>query len=334
MHGRRFPITASVGVASSNPGDTEVDDLVRSADLAMYAAKAQGRGRWTAFEDDMFVAAEDRLRLKADLALAVAAGEQISLEYQPVVDLDSGELIGLEALLRWQHAERGAVEPTEFVPLAEESGAIIPLGRWALKEACRRARAWSELAGVPLLVGVNVSPRQLADESFVADVSAALESAGLPPSQLLLEITESEVMGERDRAIAILRALKRLGVWIAIDDFGTGYSSLGRLERLPVDVLKVSRSLAAAGESPEQDRLLGAVAEIGRSLGLRTVIEGVETPEQLAEAGRLQFGFCQGYVFARPMSAEAVTQLLRDNPPSRRGEGGRDPRPVLQPSAE
>ncbi len=334
VRGRSFPVTASVGVASSTPGETEADRLIRNSDLAMYAAKARGKSCWSVYEDGMYVAAEQRLQLKADLAQAVEEGDQLRVVYQPVIDLESDEVIGMEALLRWDHPTRGEVPPEDFIPLAEESGAIVEIGRWVLAEACAQGQAWAD-AGAPLVIGVNVSTRQISGGDLVADVRRVLEESGLPAERLVVEVTESQLVRNRDEAIAVLTKIRKLGASIAIDDFGTGYSSLSQLEDLPVDVLKVDRELARAGGDPsEHANLLRAVVEIGRSLHLRTVIEGVETAEQLQEMSQLHFTCAQGFVFARPMAAEEVTKLLREGQRSSGTAAGLSPHPVLQPSAE
>jgi len=333
--GRTFPVSASVGVATSVPGRTGVEQLTRNADLAMYAAKAQGKGRWKAYSDEMYIAAEERLRLKADFAHAVAAGDQMQLVYQPVVDLESDEIVGMEALLRWNHPTRGEVQPEEFIPLAEESGAIVEVGRRVLHEACRQGREWSAQSGTRLGIAVNVSARQICRGDLVADVRQALADSGLPAGQLLLEITESQLMRNREEAVAVLSEIKELGVKIAIDDFGTGYSSLSQLEQLPVDVLKVDRNMARV-ESGENDhaKLLQAVVEIGRTLHLRTVVEGIETPGQLSELSQLHFSLGQGFLFARPMPAAQITAMLAGQKSSNGHRTGPIPPPVLQPSAK
>jgi diguanylate cyclase (GGDEF)-like protein/PAS domain S-box-containing protein len=218
VRGRSFPISASVGVASSTPGETAADSLIRNADLAMYAAKAQGKGRWTVYEDGMYFAAEQRLQLKADLAHAVEAGDQFRVVYQPVIELESGEVIGMEALLRWDHPTRGEVAPEEFIPLAEESGAIVEIGRWVLEQACRQGQAWITASGVPLAISVNVSARQISGGDLVADVRRALETSGLQARRLVIEVTESQLVRSREEAIAALSAIKELGASIAIGD--------------------------------------------------------------------------------------------------------------------
>ena len=307
-----FPVTASVGVARSVPGQAGAEQLVRDADLAMYAAKGDGKGRWTAFRPEMHVATEERLQLKSDLAQAVRAGDQFELFYQPLVALDAGSVVGLEALLRWNHPSRGRLEPEEFLPLAEETGAIVPIGRWVLEESCRQGRAWVDSSGKGLMISVNVSARQLSSPGLAQDVRAALARSGLPPERLVLEVTETELMRDVERAIAVLAEIRELGVRVAIDDFGTGYSSLSQLERLPVDILKVDREFAGAPRDPgEHSKLLRAVMEIGDSLHMETVAEGVETPEQLEELRGLHYPLGQGFLFSRPVPGNRDRRAAR-----------------------
>ncbi|MGN6202053.1 MAG: putative bifunctional diguanylate cyclase/phosphodiesterase, partial [Solirubrobacterales bacterium] len=240
--GRSFPVTVSIGIARSKPGERDGAGLIRNADLAMYTAKAEGKSGWAVFDDDMYISAEERLRLKADFATAVAAGDQFELYYQPIVALPGQAVVGFEALLRWNHPTRGRIFPDTFIPLAEETGAIVPVGRWVLREACRRLRRWFDMTGKRLVVSVNVSARQLADRALVEDVDQAIREFGLESRQLVLELTETELVHNQGDEMEVLRAIKDLGVRLAIDDFGIGYSSLGQLERLPVDILKIDRA--------------------------------------------------------------------------------------------
>jgi diguanylate cyclase (GGDEF)-like protein/PAS domain S-box-containing protein len=313
LEGRVLPVTASVGVARSVPGLTSAEQLVRDADLAMYAAKGEGKGRWTAFRPEMHLATEERLQLKSDLAQAVRAGDQFELFYQPLVALDAGSVVGLEALLRWNHPTRGRLQPEEFVPLAEETGAIVPIGRWVLEESCRQGRAWVDSSGKGLLISVNVSARQLNSPGLAQDVRAALARSGLPAERLVLEVTETELMRHVERAIGVLAEIRELGVRVAIDDFGTGYSSLSQLERLPVDILKVDREFAGAPRDPgEHSKLLRAVMEIGDSLHMATVAEGIETPAQLEELRGLHYPLGQGFLFSQPVPATEIDVLLAE----------------------
>jgi diguanylate cyclase (GGDEF)-like protein/PAS domain S-box-containing protein len=309
---RAFPITASVGIARSEPGDGNADKLVRNADLAMYSAKAKQKGSIAVYRPDMHIATEERLQLKTDLVYALSDSGQLELYYQPVVSLEGKGIVGLEALLRWNHPTRGQIAPEDFVPVAEETGAIVPIGRWVLREACRQAAAW--VRGRDLSISVNVSARQLVNPELIDDVRDALRDSGMPADKLVLELTETTLMRNVEEAAEVLRQIKRLGVRIAIDDFGTGYSSLSQLERLPVDILKVDREFAGTPrDRAEHAKLLRAVKEIGNSLHLRTVAEGIETPEQLEEMRALDYPLGQGFLFSRPLPVSAVASMLAED---------------------
>ena len=259
----------------------------------------------------MHIATEERLQLKADLVRALADGGQLELYYQPVVSLEGEGIVGLEALLRWNHPTRGQIAPGDFIPLAEETGAIVPIGRWVLGEACRQGAAWVKDSDRELSIAVNLSARQLSSPELIDDVQGALRESGMPAEQLVLEVTETTLMRNVEQAVEVLQAMKQLGVKVAIDDFGTGYSSLSQLERLPVDILKVDREFAGTPEDrAEHAKLLQAVMEIGDSLHLRTVAEGIETPEQLEEMKALHYPFGQGFLFSRPLPVSAVAAML------------------------
>ncbi|HLX87020.1 MAG TPA: EAL domain-containing protein [Acidimicrobiales bacterium] len=311
---RPLALSASVGVALRSPG-TSADELVRNADVAMYVAKASGKGRSVSFESGMHVATQRRLELKNGLLEAINSGDQMELHYQPVVDLRTREAVGVEALLRWNHPRHGLVPPLDFLPLAEESGLIVPLGRWVLREAVTQLSAWRaahpELHG--LTMSVNVSGRQLDEPRFVDEVRSALEDAQLDPALLVLEITESVLMRDRDDVVALLHELKGLGVGLAIDDFGTGYSSLGYLRSFPVDVLKVDRSFVSGiTDQSRQAALAEAVLRMGATLELQTVAEGVELEEQAGQLEHLGCPLAQGFLFARPLPAPATEAVLLD----------------------
>jgi diguanylate cyclase (GGDEF)-like protein/PAS domain S-box-containing protein len=270
-------IAASIGVAFSQPGD-DTEQLLRNADIAMYSAKAAGKARFVVFQPRMQEQLRERLRLEEDINGALERGE-FFLEYQPVVDLAKREILGVEALVRWNHPEQGIVMPGAFIPTAEESGQIVELGRWVLNEACRAVRAWrdSVAAGEGLRVAVNISGRHLQHADLVADVRTALEASGLEPGNLVIELTESTIMHNTEVNLERFRELKALGVRLAIDDFGMGYSSLSYLHRFPIDILKIDRSFV--GRLTEQDdgpELARAVVMLGETLGLETVAEGVE----------------------------------------------------------
>jgi diguanylate cyclase (GGDEF)-like protein/PAS domain S-box-containing protein len=318
---RELIITTSIGIAQPANRSTDGADLLRNADAAMYAAKRAGRSRSQLFEPAMHDTAVRRLELAVDMRRALEQGE-FTVHYQPVVRLANGALDGLEALIRWDHPTGRLVSPAEFISLAEETGQILPIGRMVLDDACRQAREWRDAAtgGGGLSVSVNVSARQLADPGFVATVGDALQRASLEPAALTLEITESMVMGDIDAAIERLLELRTLGVRIAIDDFGTGYSSLGYLRRLPVDILKVDRSLVAGvDDGGEALALAEMIVRLGRTLGLVTVAEGVERPSQARTLQQIGYELAQGYAFARPMPAAAISSMIN----ARQGQWGR-----------
>jgi diguanylate cyclase (GGDEF)-like protein/PAS domain S-box-containing protein len=293
-------LNASIGLAFSRVGDA-ADDVIRNADLAMYQAKGRGKGCLEAFEDGMREAVLERLALKVDLRRALEAGEFVPY-YQPVVSLTSGRLVGAEALVRWQHPERGVLPPAAFIGLAEESGLIVDIGLAVLRQACADAADWPADVGV----NVNLSPRQLQHEGLVRDVVEVLLETRLPASRLTLEITETVLMADPAAAARVLGALKELGVSLALDDFGTGYSSLSYLNRFPVDTLKVDKSFVdVLGEGPGNDKaLLQAILGLGRTLELTVVAEGIERPEQRASLQALGCGLGQGYLFAHPMALD------------------------------
>ena len=294
LEGKRLHLRASIGIASTDTGD----DLLRNADLAMYAAKAAGTNRCAVFTDDMHVNAVARLDRREQLERAIENAELV-LHYQPIVDLDLGRVAGFEALARWQHPSRGLLGPGEFIPLAEETGLIVPLGRWVLREAARQAALW---AGAPYL-SVNVAGAQLEQPGFVDEVAGALRDGGLDPARLVLEVTESSLVG--DLEAERLQSLRRLGVRLAIDDFGTGYSSLSYLRRFPMDVLKIDRSFTR--DACEDSALLNAIVAMGESLGLVLIPEGIEEPEQAEALRSLGCRLGQGYLFGRPVPASELT---------------------------
>jgi diguanylate cyclase (GGDEF)-like protein len=313
--------TASVGIATAStaaegtPAATP-EALLRDADAAMYGAKAHGKSRVALFEPAMHAAALVRLQLEADLRRAVDYQEFLLL-YQPIVRLETGALAGLEALVRWQHPARGMLGPAAFIQAAEDTGLIVPLGAWVLREACRQLRAWQRAYGpdAPPAVTVNLSGRQLhgegSGERLAAEVRAALDASGLAPAALVLEITESTAMQHTEANLAALAALKALGVKLAIDDFGTGYSSLAYLERFPLDVLKIDKSFVDHVTAGGKGLVLArAIIALGDALGLRTVAEGIERPEQAEALRALGCHLGQGYLFARPLVPADVDHLL------------------------
>jgi diguanylate cyclase (GGDEF)-like protein/PAS domain S-box-containing protein len=302
LGGRSVAISGSCGIAFAEPADMP-GDVLRKADLAMYDAKARGRGRSCLFDPIMAAAARDQLDLEADLPQALE-NHELQLHYQPMIDLASGEVCEVEALLRWHHPRRGLLLPGEFISLAESSGLIVPIGRWVLDEACRQLAAWrasgSWLSDVCL--NVNLSPRQFQDPELVRVVSTVLERHGIAPEHLRLEITESLAMENVELTISVLWMLKSVGVQLAVDDFGTGHSSLSYLARFPVDTLKVDRSFVeAVAFDPQIDRLVRALVAFARTLGLNTVAEGIETEEQMCALRAMGCDLGQGFLFSRPV---------------------------------
>jgi diguanylate cyclase (GGDEF)-like protein len=308
--------SASIGIVLSSSARELPEYLLRSADMAMYRAKTSGRARFELFDPAMHAAALIRLQLETDLRRAEERGEFV-VYYQPVVSLETGRITGVEALVRWQHPQRGLVLPGEFVPAAEETGLILPIGRWVLDEACRQMHAWRALSEQfdSLSLAVNLSGKQLSQPDLVDQVSRILHERGLAPSCLKLEITESAIIEKTERTTRVLTEIKRLGVQIYLDDFGTGYSSLGYLHRLPIDALKVDRSFISRMESADQPlQLVRTILALSRNLGLDAIAEGVTTVEQLRRLRALGCRFAQGYLFSAPLDADSMTTLLESNP--------------------
>jgi diguanylate cyclase (GGDEF)-like protein len=306
--GKQVHIGASVGVAMGSDS-ADADELLRNADVAMYTAKSRGKGRVEMFETSMHAAVVTRLELRADLEHALERGE-FRLRYQPLYDLSDGRLHSFEALLRWRHPTRGEVMPGEFIPLAEETGLIVPIGRWILDQTCRQAQAWREAGRPDLMVSFNMSSRQLREPSVVSWIAQALAVSGLPPANLIVELTESGIMQDDEGR---LQELSSLGVRLALDDFGTGYSSLSYLSRFPIDILKIDRSfIASLGGPDEESALVQSVVQLAASMKLLTVAEGIETPAQLERVRALGCDFGQGYWLAKPMDAIRATTLVRD----------------------
>ncbi|MGQ0805043.1 MAG: sensor domain-containing protein [Actinomycetota bacterium] len=305
---RPISLTASVGIASSSEADADPAALLRDADAAMYRAKERGRARYEFFDTDLRDQAVARLDLEVGLRRALERNE-LRLEYQPVVALEDERIVGAEALLRWDHPRRGRLAPAEFIAVAEETGLIVPMGEWALREACHQMAAWIRARRdepSPLLC-VNLSARQLSQPNLVGFVTAALESARIDPRNLCVEITESALMYDPLDAETALTAITELGVRVALDDFGTGYSSLGYLRRFPVDIIKIDRTFVESiGHDPGDAAIVAAVTAMARALGLTTVAEGVETAEQLAEVRRLGVDQVQGNYFSGPVAPERL----------------------------
>ena len=308
--GSQVSVQGSVGIALGSSAVT-TSELLRNADLAMYRAKGDGKHRYALFEPAMHARVLERLALKAELQSAVAA-HQFELHYQPIVALQSGVPVGVEALVRWRHPTRGLVMPDGFVALAEETGLILPLGRFVLRSACRQAERWRALGLPDLGVSVNISAKQLASPHLPAEVTSALTDASLEPSALTLEITESMLLDSQP-VVSRLEALKALGVRIAIDDFGTGYSSLNYLRRFPVDTLKIAKPFVdEIGARPDQRRLVEAILRLGATLRLETVAEGIEEAPQRDLLRKLRCGFGQGYLFSKPLPPDELDPVLHE----------------------
>ncbi len=313
---RRFQVSGSVGISVFPDDGDDADTLLKNADAAMYLAKSRGRNNYQFYTVQLASQAFNQFTLEADLRLAVQRGE-LTLYFQPKVRVDSGELSGLEALLRWRHPTRGLLAPGEFIALAEETGLIVPIGRWVMLAACRQIRGWRDAGLQVPCCAINLSVRQFVNETLEADLCHALGTYGLPPQALEVEITESTLMTDSRRAERVMRKLHELGIRISIDDFGTGYSSLSYLKRFPAQVLKIDRSFI--GDLPD-DRDNAAITEaviaMAHRLGLTVVAEGVETPAQLAFLRELGCDEAQGYLFGRPVPAESLLERL-ERPTSR-----------------
>jgi|HubBroStandDraft_2_1064218.scaffolds.fasta_scaffold00392_4 diguanylate cyclase (GGDEF)-like protein len=310
MHGvaPAISLTASIGIATGRPASAEA--LLQDADLALYKAKAIGKNGYVKFESAMQIAAQDRIHLETDLADALA-DDQFFIAYQPMVDLDSEQIVGAEALLRWRHPSSGVIAPDVFIPIAEDNGLIVAIGRWVLEQACAQSVAWQR-RGHPLNISVNVSARQLERSEFVEEVHGALTGSGIDPATLTLEITETALMRNPDATAGLLAELKALGVRIAVDDFGTGYSSLAYLRQFPVDSLKIDRTfITGLALSSEAHALTHTLIQLGAALGLETLAEGVEHHSQVRELQREGCDLAQGFLFARPLPADDLELLLR-----------------------
>lgn len=315
--GQECRVTASIGICLFPEGAQDEPTLMKHADIAMYRAKEDGKNTFQFYSKELPASSLERFALEADLRSALERG-QLLLHYQPKLDLRSGAITGVEALLRWQHPELGMILPGRFIPLAEETGLIIPIGRWVLATACRQAMAWRRAGLPPLRMAVNLSMRQFADEGLLETLADVLNESGLPPALLELELTEGMVMQNVERAVSVLTDIKRMGVRIAIDDFGVGYSALAQIKRFPIETLKVDRSFVRDLTGNSEDRaIIRAIITMGRALGLKVVAEGVETAEQAKFLRERACDESQGFYFSRPLAPAQLEELVR-----RRYRGG------------
>jgi predicted signal transduction protein with EAL and GGDEF domain len=313
FEGRRMFVSASIGIALNSTGATP-EDLLRNADTAMYHAKTNGKARFEFFNDGLREQVVTRFETETDLRKGIDE-QQLVVFYQPIVSLIENRICGFEALVRWNHPERGLIVPSEFIPIAEESDLIIHLGRWVLRESCRQMAEWQRrfTCSLPLSISVNVSSRQLSDPHLVEDVKFALAESGLSPESLALELTESSIMGDAELTLAALESLKKMNIRLEIDDFGTGYSSLSYLQQLPFDTLKIDRSfISELSTGTGSLDIVKAILELAHSLRLEVITEGVETEQQVCRLRELGCNFLQGYLFSKPVNAEAAEKLYRE----------------------
>jgi diguanylate cyclase (GGDEF)-like protein/PAS domain S-box-containing protein len=309
-------VTASIGIVTYPDDATDAETLMKHADFAMYHAKENGRDNRQFFKRDLNVRALERQSLENGLRYALER-EELMLHYQPKIDLETGDIVGVEALIRWLHPDRGLVPPAEFIPIAEECGLIVPIGRWLLGEACHQAQAWQDIGLAPIRVGINISAVELRANGFVAGVGAILAQTGLEARFLELELTETFLMQDSTSTSTVLHALKRLGLNLALDDFGTGYSSLSHLKRFPIDTLKIDRSFVSSSTVNSDDAsIVCAMISMGKDMHMRVVAEGVETQEQLTFLQDRGCPFGQGYYFSQPLPGRECTQLLRRGIPA------------------
>ena len=310
LQGQEVVVTTSIGITLYPFDGEDADSLLKNADTAMYHAKDQGRNNYQFYNESMNATAFERLVLEANLRRALER-EEFVLHFQPQVKLVDGEVFGAEALIRWRHPEMGLVPPGKFIPLAEETGLIVPIGEWALRTACEQMMAWQAAGLPPVRIAVNVSSPQFADPGFVAMVAEILGNTKLPPEQLDLELTESILMGDVEASTVCLQRLKELGVWLSVDDFGTGYSSLSYLRRFSLDTLKVDRSfLLDVPEDPDHVAITRAIIALARSLNLGVIAEGVESPEQVRFLLAQGCAEAQGFLYSRPVAADEFRDLL------------------------
>ena len=316
LSGHEVFTTTSIGIALSSTGYDHPENMLRDADTAMYRAKAQGKACYEVFDKGMHTHAVYLLQMENDLRRALDR-EEFCVYYQPIVSLDNGQLAGFEALIRWQHPERGFINPSDFIPLAEDTGLIVPIGQWILKRACQQLARWQwqSPANRHLFMSVNLSSKQISQPDLVDVIRETLEETNVEPRHIKLEITESAVMDNAEMAVRLLQRLQALGVGLSIDDFGTGYSSLGYLHRFPVNTLKIDRSFVGRiGEQTENSEIVRTIISLAENMGMEVVAEGVETLSQLSHLRGLKCQYGQGYLFSRPVDAESVTSWISKKP--------------------
>jgi EAL domain-containing protein (putative c-di-GMP-specific phosphodiesterase class I) len=315
LEGGEFVISTSIGIALSRGDYENAEDILRDTDIAMYRAKAGGKARFAIFNKEMHAEAMSRLQLETDLHLAVEQ-DQLRLYYQPIVSLESGDIRGFEALLRWNHPQHGLILPSRFIPVAEERGLIVPIGRWVMENAAKQLKEWSDaFRNRRLSMAVNLSKRQLTEHDLVDSVRSILKNAGVPGDRFELEVTESGIIQHNSEITEVLTRLRELGVQLHMDDFGTGYSSLSCLHSFPLEGLKIDRSfLITMSGNRDYAAVICAIMSLARNLKMKVTAEGVERPEQIALLQALECDYAQGYYFAEPLTAEDALHLLARNP--------------------
>jgi len=314
LSGHECHTTASIGIAMYPSDGSDVQTLIKNADMAMYFAKEDGKNGFRFFTKDTRTQSIERLTLETALRRALDRN-QFALHYQPKVDMATGQITGVEALLRWTHPELGVLPPMQFIPLAEETGLIVPIGRWVLKEACAQNMAWQRRGLRRISMAVNLSPRQFVDQHLLQDIDEALAASGMSPVLLQLEVTESMVMRNVSRAVKVLDAIQSRGIRLAIDDFGTGYSSMSLMKQFPIDTIKIDRSFVRDLPKDSEDQAIAqAIISMGKALGMTVVAEGVETTEQETFLRDHACDEMQGYLFSKPVPPQQMADLLRSAP--------------------
>jgi diguanylate cyclase (GGDEF)-like protein/PAS domain S-box-containing protein len=312
LEGHTVYISGSIGIAFNSQHSQQPEDLLRDADTAMYRAKAAGKSQYAVFEGTMHEQAQRSLQLETDLRCAIEA-EQFQLFYQPIWSLETNSITGFEALIRWPHSERGMISPAEFIPIAEETGLIVPIGQWVIQEACRQMKIWKDQfpSAQPLTVSVNLSARQFSDPNLVSHIQSTLAQTGFPPHRLKIEITETMIVENHQAAVQILTQLQAIGIQIQVDDFGTGYSSLSVLHNLPLDTLKIDISFVRLLETdPDNAEIVKVIIKLAQNLGMVAIAEGVETQSQLRQLKALGCDFAQGYLLAKPLPPLEIERLV------------------------